>query len=140
MKLYDVSNITLDGQLNEAIWADVPEYTDFRLLEAWGGQLAESQTFFKILPCKDRVYFGIKCMELDMDRVRSQPKIKAYHSSSVEVFLSPYGSAMNFTTLFSRLLEERIRASFQKVAEFVRRSILSRAGILWYMTAGITGL
>jgi len=96
MKLYDASNITLDGQMNEAVWANVPEFTDFRLLEAQGGQLAESQTFFKILPCKDRVYFGIKCMELDMERVRTQPKTNAYHSSSVELFLSPCGNAHEF--------------------------------------------
>jgi len=96
MKLYDASNITLDGQMNEAVWAEVPEFTDFRLLESQGGRLAESQTFFKILPCKDRVYFGIKCMELDMERVRKEPVTKAYHSSSVELFLSPYGTAHEF--------------------------------------------
>ena len=53
--------IVLDGKMDEAVWDGLPEYTDFKMLKKFGGKLAEKQTIFKILPCEDRVYFGIKC-------------------------------------------------------------------------------
>ena len=92
-KIYPDNAIVLDGRLDEAVWKEVPECTGFTTRKIVGGELVQDQTFVKILPCENRVYFGIKCMESNMDFVRSFASQNIYCGSSVEVFLSPTGSA-----------------------------------------------
>ena len=65
-KLYNKDIITLDGRMDEPVWNEVKEYTDFKKKNLAGGGLATVQTSFKIVPCEDRIYIGIKCMEPDM--------------------------------------------------------------------------
>lgn len=91
-KIYPDNCITLDGRMDEAVWSEVPEATGFTTRKIVGGELVADQTFVKILPCENRVYFGIKCMESNMDFVRSFASQNIYCGSSVEVFLSPTGS------------------------------------------------
>lgn len=91
-KIYPDNCIILDGRMDEAVWNEVPEYTGFTTRKVAGGELVKDQTFVKILPCENRVYFGIKCMESRMDFVRSFASQNIYCGSSVEVFLSPTGS------------------------------------------------
>ena len=92
--------IILDGKMDEAVWETAQEYTGFVRLQDHGGQLAEQQTFFKILPCEDRVYFGFKCMEPDMQQViDSAPRRSIWETDRVELFISPAGKAMDFYQL-----------------------------------------
>ena len=89
--------IILDGKLDEAVWEGLPEYTDFKMLKKAGGGLAEKQTVFKILPCEDRVYFGIKCLEPDRAHVLMKHDQGSFAiDNSIEIFLSPIGKAADF--------------------------------------------
>ncbi len=88
-KLFPAGCITLDGRMDEAVWADVPEHTGFQQLGFKGGRLVGDQTFFKILPCEDRIYVGIKCQQSNMDKVRSFPPARIYATNGLELFLSP---------------------------------------------------
>ena len=66
-KLYPDNYITLDGRMDEAVWSEVPEYTGFTTMKKLGGNLVNDQTFVKILPCNNYIYFGIKCMDANME-------------------------------------------------------------------------
>ena len=99
MELYNNTCITVDGKLDEPAWANAREITGLKTLLGKGGQPEKAKTTIKILPCADRVYFGIRCDETDM----SQERLKAVgevHSvwltDNVELFLSPIGSAFEF--------------------------------------------
>lgn len=96
-KLYDKNCITLDGRLDEAIWETAEAYTGFKKLKAGGGDLAPVQATFRVLPCEDRVYFGIKCEEPDIERVvAGHPTRSMWGTDSVEFFLSPSGDPFEF--------------------------------------------
>ena len=43
--------ITLDGRMDEPVWEQVKEYSDFKYSKISSGQLAQVQTLFKIIPC-----------------------------------------------------------------------------------------
>ena len=96
-KLYDKNCITLDGRLDEEVWQTAEAYTGFKRLKSHGGAPAEAQATFYILPCEDRVYFGIKCEEPDIDKVvESHPRHARWTTDSVEFFLSPSGDTFEF--------------------------------------------
>ena len=101
--------ITLDGNMNEPIWNTVEEHTGFRLLGTQGGKIAERQTFFKVLPCEDRVYVGVRCEEPDgMDKLEEIRYLhNAGHSPSIEVFLSPDGSDYEFYQFLATINGQR---------------------------------
>ncbi|MBR2937261.1 MAG: hypothetical protein IKB80_02020 [Oscillospiraceae bacterium] len=90
--------IILDGKMDEAVWEGLPEYTGFKMLKKAGGQLAEKQTIFKILPCEDRIYIGIKCLEPDRGHTQIDKNRGGSFAinNSVEIFLSPTGTAFDF--------------------------------------------
>ena len=90
--------IVLDGKMDEAVWEGLPEYTDFKMLKKAGGQLAEKQTIFKILPCEDRIYVGVKCLEPDKGHTQVDKNRGGSFAinNSVEIFLSPTGTAFDF--------------------------------------------
>ena len=89
-KLFDKNLITLDGRMDEPVWNEVKEYTDFRKKKNAGGGLASVQTSFKIIPCEDRIYIGVKCMEPDMAYVtRVNPSLAMWTGDDIEIFLSP---------------------------------------------------
>ena len=90
--IYPDHCITLDGRMDEAVWNEVPAHTGFTTRKVVGGEEVKDQTFVKILPCENRVYFGIKCMESRMDFVSTFPSANIYGGSSVEIFLSPTNS------------------------------------------------
>ncbi|MBQ8360056.1 MAG: hypothetical protein IJX37_09190 [Oscillospiraceae bacterium] len=96
-KLFEKNCITLDGRLDEPVWATAKEYTGFSASKAAGGGVPAEQTFFKILPCEDRVYFGLKCMEPDMERVLAGHGDRCiWETDSLELFLSPSGDTEEF--------------------------------------------
>ena len=101
--------ITLDGCMDEPIWDTVEEHTGFRLLGSQGGETVTRQTFFKVLPCEDRVYIGIKCEEPDgMDKVEEiRYKGNIWFSPSVELFLSPSGSDYEFYQFLATINGQR---------------------------------
>lgn len=97
MKLYDKNCITLDGRMDEAVWEDAKVYTDFKVSKAKGGTVHPVQTEFKILPCEDRVYIGVKCLEPDMAYVRKvNPQLPLWSCDDIEIFLSPSNNPFDF--------------------------------------------
>jgi len=96
-KLYEKNCITVDGRLDEAVWETAQEHTGFKTLKCKGAIPAAAQAIFKILPCEDRIYFGIKCIEPDIDKVvESHPRRSKWGTDSVELFLSPSGDSFEF--------------------------------------------
>ncbi len=119
-KLYDKNCITLDGRMNEPVWEQAKEYTDFKHKKVAGGQLALVQTSFKIIPCDDRVYIGVKCMEPDMDYVaKVNPSLAMWTCDDVEIFLSPNCSYYDFYQ-FVVTFDERSATQFYSEAGNIR--------------------
>ncbi len=98
--------INLDGKLDEAAWENAKSFTQYRQIKNEGGQIVDVQTIFKILPCKDRIYFGFLCLEPEMDRVKSvDEKVSIWGSDRVELFVSPSGGTYDyyqFVSFFGR--------------------------------------
>ena len=96
-KLFDKNLITLDGRMDEQVWNSVKEYTGFKMKKSRGGQIAQVQTSFKILPCEDRIYIGIRCEEPDMAYVNKvNPQLAIWTCDDVEIFLSPNNNPFDF--------------------------------------------
>ncbi len=96
-KLFEKDCITLDGRMDEPVWESVKTYTDFKYNKISGGQVAEVQTFFKMIPCEDRIYLGIKCMEPDMAYVtKVNPNLAIWTCDDVEIFFSPNCNDFDF--------------------------------------------
>ncbi len=112
-KLYNADIITLDGRMDEPVWQELPEYTDFRKLVKFGGGLAEERTAFKILPCEDRIIVGVKCYEpRTMDHLIATQHSKAiFGSHHVELFFSPAGTSYEFYQ-FAVSVDERMDAYY----------------------------
>lgn len=94
-KLFAHDCITLDGRMDEAVWDQVPAHTGFKILGKTDLLPDELQTFFKIIPCEDRIYIGIKCMEPDIERLKASVG-GTYAADSVELFLSPSGNPYDY--------------------------------------------
>lgn len=94
-KVYNKDCITLDGRLDEPAWESAKAYTGFQRLGTRNAVADELQTFFRILPCEDRVYIGIKCMEPNIEALKASVG-GSFAADSVEVFLSPSGNAYDF--------------------------------------------
>lgn len=96
-KLYDKNAITLDGRLDEAIWETAEAHTGFKKLKCRGATTAPAQATFRILPCEDRIYFGIRCEEPNIDKVVETHSVRSkWCTDSVELFLSPSGNSFEF--------------------------------------------
>ena len=100
-KLYKKGCVTIDGRMDEPVWAEAEEFAGFRRPEAQGAVPADRQTSFKILPCADRLYIGIRCEDPDVDHVMSTMHTHhCFSCDSVEVFLCPDGSPFGFYQFF----------------------------------------
>ena len=96
-KLYDKNCITIDGKLDEAAWETAKAYSGFQKLKAGGGGPAPVDAEFRILPCEDRVYLGIKCFEPDIERVVAGHSGRSkWCTDCVEFFMSPSGDSFEF--------------------------------------------
>ena len=96
-KLYDSKLITLDGRLDEPVWDAAEEHTGFKTFKAQGSKPAFLDTSFKILPCEDRVYIGVKCCETDMEQVLKGSQFRTvWTNDSVELFVAPSGTSYQF--------------------------------------------
>lgn len=94
-KIYKAGCITLDGRMDEAVWDEVPTYSDFTLLQSHGGGLQKEKTYFKIIPCEDRIYIGAKCMEPEemATCIERAPlhNLHNYNAQSITLYFSPTG-------------------------------------------------
>ncbi|MBQ3529385.1 MAG: hypothetical protein IJA47_02705 [Oscillospiraceae bacterium] len=89
--------INLDGRLDEAAWESAKTFTDFRKTKKTGGELEKAQTICKVLADKDRVYFGFKCFEPEMELVeREDPERSIWGSNHIALFVSPSGGTYDF--------------------------------------------
>lgn len=96
-KLFDPGVIVLDGRLDEPQWAEVPEYSGFKGFLGGGGKPAPVEGYFRILPCEDRIYIGVKFDEPDIKRVAARHHERPiWCTDSVEVFLAPSGDGFDF--------------------------------------------
>ena len=89
--------ITIDGKLDEPEWQAAKEYGNFKSLKSSVKKSAPAQTSFKIIPGKDRIYIGIKCLEPKMDKLRelaARPVSSGiWENDGLEIFLTPTGHA-----------------------------------------------
>ena len=90
--------ITLDGCMDEPIWETARTYSDFN--KKGVPVEPEHQTVFKVLPFADRIFFGVKCMEPDMVRLKNAPSAIFNQTDSVELFLSLSGNPYDFYQFF----------------------------------------
>ena len=100
IKIYDKDCITLDGRMDEEAWESAATYTGFTRLGSGAAVGQAEQTYFKILPCADRVYIGIKCMETEMERLKNSSDGALNHVDSIELFLAPSGNPYDFYQFF----------------------------------------
>ncbi len=90
--------IILDGKMDEAVWDTVEGHSGFvGLVTTDGGKPAPVDTIFKVLPCEDRIYVGVKCFEPDMQFVLdTRYKRNSYSGHAIEMFFSPSGNSFEF--------------------------------------------
>ena len=94
-QVFDKDCITLDGRMDEPVWESVQTYTGFKKVSNTEPLADELQTFFKIIPCEDRIYVGIKCMEPDIPRLQASVG-GSFATDSLELFLSLSGNPYDF--------------------------------------------
>jgi len=93
----NLNDIILDGRMEDKAWEKARVYTNFLRMNSQGGGVAEAQTVFKILPMEDRIYFGFKCLEPDMQQViDSHPHRNIWGTDRVELFFAPTGSTYEY--------------------------------------------
>ena len=94
-QVFDKDCITLDGRMDEPVWESVQTYTGFKKVSNTEPLADELQTFFKIIPCEDRIYVGVKCMEPDIPRLQASVG-GSFAVDSLELFLSMSGNPYDF--------------------------------------------
>lgn len=99
-KIFDINCITMDGRMDEPVWETVPAYTGFTRLGSGAEIPEDSQTIFKFLPCEDRIFVGVKCMESEMDRLRASSDSSMNHVDAFELFIAPSGSDYDYYQFF----------------------------------------
>jgi len=100
-ELYPKNCITLDGCMDEPVWENAREFTGFKKMGLDANPIGpEHETFFKLLTFADRIYVGIKCMDPDMERVKSGFSGSHDNTDGVELFLSPSGNPFDFYQFF----------------------------------------
>ena len=96
-KLYEKNCITIDGKLDEPAWESAKVYSGFQKLRSRGGGPAPVDAEFRILTFEDRLYFGIKCFEPEMERVLATHSKRAqWITDCVEFFFCPSGDSFDF--------------------------------------------
>ena len=118
--LYPKNCVTLDGRMDEPVWEQVQTYTDFKHSKINGGQLAQAQTLFKIIPCEDRIYIGIKCLEPNMAyAAKVTPTLAMWTCDDVEVFFSPNNNYYDYYQ-FAVTLDGRSASLFYTEAGYIQ--------------------
>ena len=98
---FDPGSIILDGRLDEAVWENAKVITGFKKMGLEGLSVEPvHDTVVKILPMEDRIYFGIQCMEPDMEWLKDMPAGIFNTTDAVEIFLSVSGQTYDFYQFF----------------------------------------
>ncbi len=114
-KLFSKNCITLDGRMDEAVWGDAREFTGFKNLKHIDGKAVAEQTFFKILPCEDRLYIGFRCEEPDMAYLLEHyQNAHIYVGDHVELFFSPSGDHSEFYQFFVSPANNRVAFYYEE--------------------------
>ncbi len=88
--------VSIDGNLSDAAWAKVPVTTGFHTA---AGNLAEQQTFVKMLYDKDALVIGMEMMEPTpkaMEVSETQRDGRVWGEDSVELFIDPERSGSSY--------------------------------------------
>ena len=89
--------IVVDGRLDEAVWAQAHWETGFRkLANVTVDREVKAQTSFAVLASDRTLYVGVRCAESDMKPVREREPKVIWGDNSIELFVSPSGSPMEF--------------------------------------------
>ena len=84
------AEITVDGKLEEPAWKQAEKHSGFsRIQITAGGKKVKAQTEFSVLMEKDRIYFGIKCLEPKMSQMADRQAKALWTDDGVEIFLAP---------------------------------------------------
>jgi len=96
-KFFDKNAIVIDGRLDEAVWAAAEEHTGFHSSVLAGSKPIPVKTSFRILPCEDRIYVGVRCEDENMPAVMAGFASRSrWTSDCVELFLAPSGGDFDF--------------------------------------------
>ncbi len=85
--------MTIDGQLNEAIWKDAGLAKNFTEIGPGDNIKPEVETEVQIFYDEDNIYFGYTCYENDMSSVRAtiSDRDRMYGDDWVGPFINTYG-------------------------------------------------
>ena len=88
--------INVDGRLDEPCWAEAEWNGGFRHLSGknTGGELV--QTSFAIVADAHSVYFGVRCKEPKLDKIRAMPVVNIWNCDGFELFLAPTGKSFSY--------------------------------------------
>ena len=107
-KLFKGGCITIDGRMDEPIWDSVEAHGGFTTTRYQGkgeNKPDEVETYFKIIPCEDRIYVGVYCEERDMEYVKSTCSLYGtWITDNLELWFAPSGndfSTYQFAVTFS---------------------------------------
>lgn len=88
--------MTIDGRLDEPCWAAADWNGGFRHLSGrnTGGELV--QTSFAVVADAHSVYFGVRCKEPKLDKIRAMPVVNIWNCDGFELFLAPTGKSFSY--------------------------------------------
>ncbi len=89
--------ITLDGKLDEPDWSRAPKQGDFvSLKDRIESKEATLKTEFSVLTDGKKLWFGIKCFEPEMEKLKKTPPTAPWTTDALEVFFSPSGLVTDY--------------------------------------------
>lgn len=92
--------ITVDGKLNEAIWANAQEANDFIQHEPYNGAAPTEKTSVKVLFDDDAIYIGARLYDSDPLKIYKElsqrDNTDGLKADQFAVFISPYNDGINY--------------------------------------------
>lgn len=103
-----MEKIILDGRLDEPAWAEAKTYTGFKKMNCQGGTPVPEETYFKILPCEDRIYIGMMCKESNMEGMLANTSDgNFWETNTLEFFIAPSGNGFDYYQFCLGIYERR---------------------------------
>ena len=89
--------LTVDGVLDEAVWARASWESDFRRTKDRAQTKGPmKKTAFAILADERTVYVGVRCQDPNVAALKQQPVDDIWVTEDVEIFLSPTGNPFDY--------------------------------------------
>ncbi len=90
--------IVLDGRLDDPEWKSAKKYDGFKrmLSNPAANEPVGAETEFYMVPGKDAVYFGVKCYEPLMDKLKKLPPVPLWVSDGIEFLFVPDGGTSDY--------------------------------------------